>query len=347
MKNNLFLMSCLALIMVGCDGCLEKKKITGTTGKVVEVIDGNTIKLQNGLKVQLLGVDANEEHAKAYIEQHIVGKKVKLIADSKDSKQTYKNPRKEKVRAYVCEGRQHRSLNGFLIRKGFADFKPGMVKDSIKPFTPEPCDCVQPLSPDKLRTKIMPATFLISTNNGTGTGFFINENGLALTNNHVLNNENVAGARVYLFGMDGRISQDQYRFIDRIVYTHRDKKLDFTIFYVKNDNGEKNQCLPLAKEHIKEGAEVAKLGCPVGLPANFQSGLISTYYNGFFAHSIPTNHGDSGGPIVDMCGRAVGINQSIEFNPTLNEQAKGIAYAVDINLIRACLDEMNYQYAGR
>lgn len=345
MKQNLFLILCAALIFVACID-EKKKRVTGTTGKVTEVISGNTLKLHNGLKVQLLGIGEDEKHAKKYIEQHIVGKNVRLIADSKDTKQTYKNTRREWVRAYVSEGREHRSLNGFLIRNGFAEFSPGMVADSLSNFTQEE-EPDRPLPPEQLRTKIMPATFLIATNKGSGTGFFINENGLALTNNHVLNYDNVEGARVYLFGMDGRVSEDNYRYIDRIVYTKYDGKHDFTIFYVKNDNGEKNRCLSLAKMETKEGSSIAKLGCPLGLPANFSTGNLSTYYNGFFAHSIPVNHGDSGGPVVDMCGRAIGVNQSIEFNPTLKEQAKGIAYAVDIRLIRAYLDELNYQYAGR
>ena len=195
----------------------------------------------------------------------------------------------------------------------------------------------------ELVTYMKPATFQIILEDGsTGTGFFINDNGLALTNNHVL--DGTKNAVVCFFGENGTLDQANTRSINGYVLTSEHEKIDFTVFYVQLRPNEKVRYMPLVSRHAKDGEEVFKLGCPVGKHADFQGGILSNYNDGYFTHSIGTNHGDSGGPIVNKHGEVVGINQSIEFNHVINEQAKGIAYGVDALLIRKVLDDNNIEY---
>ncbi len=126
------------LIMVGLSACTstEKKKVTGTTAKVTEIINGKTIKLSNNLTVKLLGVEDNPETVKFLI-KNIKGKKVKLVADSKDSKQTYVMGDKSTVNAYVIVpgNRTLNSVNGRMIRTNVSKFIQKGVTDSIDAFT--------------------------------------------------------------------------------------------------------------------------------------------------------------------------------------------------------------------
>ena len=78
---------------------LSQTKITGTRGKVIEVLDGNTIRIDKGITIDLHGIDDNS-NGKKYLEQQVLGKTVTLIADTKDPIQTYRSSQ-AKVKAYV------------------------------------------------------------------------------------------------------------------------------------------------------------------------------------------------------------------------------------------------------
>ena len=87
------LLACTVIMTIvsltGCNMFKKERKITGTKGEVVSVINGNTLKMQNGLTVELLGVKPSDL-GKKYMEEHIKGKNITLIADKQDSRQTYK-----------------------------------------------------------------------------------------------------------------------------------------------------------------------------------------------------------------------------------------------------------------
>ena len=333
MKNIFLSIFFISLfILIGCNE--DKIKVQGITSKIVKVVDGNTIELQNGLKVRLLGIKATED-TKIYLEREYKGATVKIIQDSKQPAfiKTYKTT----IKAYVKVVNEGTSIAGKLLRNRIAVLNTTQLVDSLKPFAIKDCDCV-PMSNTELLSYMKPRSFMIITESGhSGTGFFISEDGLALTNNHVLDGSE--NAVVCFFGENGTIDQHNTRGINDIVMTNKDEKIDFTVFYVQLHPNEKVPYMPLVSEQIKDGEEIFKIGCPIGLPADFQNGVLSNYNDGYFTHNIPCNHGDSGGPVVNRKGHVVGINQSIAFNQTINEQAKGIAFAVDVTLIKKLLEK--------
>lgn len=352
MKTNVLkiLLALLTIVISGCQSCgshSDKIKVNGIQSKVQKVINGNTIELKNGLKVELLGIKPSE-HTKNYLEKQVKGENVIVIADSKQ-KQFIKSY-KTKVKAYVKLKGSKYCISGSLLLNKIAELNQTSLKDSLKQFIRYSQDTIRrPMTLPELREYMRPATFQIRREDGgMGTGFFINDDGLALTNNHVLDGSK--RAVVYFFGEDGHIDETNYRTINSYVLTSEDAKIDFTVFYVQLRNNEKVRYLPLVKQHIREGEQIAKIGCPVGLPCDFNDGLLKTYFEGYFSHGISTNHGDSGGPIANLRGEAVGVNQSIEFNAALSamtgsvQKAEGIAYAVDAVLIRKVLDEHDIKY---
>lgn len=354
MKKTIFivLFSIAALAFTSCGGGSKDYKIDGTKGRVIEVIDGNTIKLHSGLVVNIYGIK-DTEHSREYLEKYVKGKNVTLRVDSKAYRKTYRNS-STTVSAYVKLADRPGSIAGDMLRGDFAELEIGTMKDSVDnyaSYTQKKRSRL--LTSSELLTRIKPATFLIMVkmNDGsahTGTGFFISDRGLALTNNHVLNYD-AAQAQIAFLGENGQIDESNVYPIYRILHSVGGQKIDYTIFEVQM-NGAKTDYIPLASKHPNDGDQVAKLGCPVGLVGNFQTGVLSNYFDGYFSHSISSNHGDSGGPVVNFYGEAVGVNQSIEFNQSLSQmsgslqKAEGVAYAVDIDVIKQWLEENDIPY---
>lgn len=352
MRTNLFIFLVnLTIILTSCSMFQKERKVSGTKGSVIAVIDGKTIKLQNGLTVELLGINPSDL-GKKYMEEHIIGKQVTLIADKQDPRQTYKTA-STKVRAYVKLMGESGSLNGKLLTERWANgVNINHLRDSAKVFGDywNGTGTRTLLSASELQLKMKPATFQVLTDNGSGTGFFINDNGLALTNNHVFNETN-SEAVIAFFGENGTLDENNYRAIRQIIFSYKEGKVDFTIFQVALKEGERVPYLKLCDKHVPDGEPIAKIGCPTGTKCNFQTGNLSNYNEGYyFTHSISSNHGDSGGPIANFYGEVIGINQSIEFNESLSlatnsvQKAEGIAYAVDILLIKEFLDYHNIKY---
>lgn len=353
----------LAIVTTSCKN--DAFKPNGYKSKVVKVVDSRTIELSNGLHVQLLGIKGSDQTME-YLKQHVVGKRVKLVRDkgSNTPKEEYDGVPK-KIKAYVRLGNEVMSIQGKMLKEfgTSADLDMGNCKDSVEVFKeyvnkiPDPIP--GPMTPEELLAYMKPATFQIITPDGTGTGFLINELGLALTNNHVLSPSNYGNAVCVFFGEDGTLDRLNHREVEQVYVTSSDSKIDFTIFQLKLRQGEKTPYMPLVKEKQAEGIAVWKLGCPVGEIANFSGGNLSNYNNvqdnagnmySYITHSCPVNNGDSGGPLVNKYGQVVGINQSIQLNKTLSlmtgsiQRAEGIAYAVDALIIRRILEEAQIKY---
>lgn len=150
------------------------------------------------------------------------------------------------------------------------------------------------------------ATFKILTSTGTGSGFYLKDENLLLTNHHVVKgNKKVA------------IEDDnQDRVIGKVIMINPDT--DIAILKTEK---------PLKTEHslvINSGLEINSrqkvyaLGYPFGMPFTITEGIISNpeqHMNGkhFVQTDAAINPGNSGGPLVTENGVLVGINSS-KFN---------------------------------
>ena len=141
---------------------------------------------------------------------------------------------------------------------------------------------------------------------GMGSGFFINEDGLLLTNYHVIDN-----ARAYQATMsDGTV----YDITKVIAY---DKDKDIAILQA-DTKGKKVPYLEIGTELPKVGDAVYAIGSSLGLTGTFSSGIVS-YVNrtiddipdvNFIQTTTPISSGNSGGPLVDEKGYVIGINSA-------------------------------------
>ena len=362
-KNVIFIaVGVVAVALVAVFMLMPGKKhyINDEVGEVRSVVNGNTIELKNGLKVQLLGVESSTR-SQEFLSKNLVGQQVRLTADGSNQKPYYTNAEKETVSAYVhtVGASSFSNVNGYMIHEKQAGFLNAYCNDSAKIFaeyakgenpnpTPGPTPGPNPyklLSEIELGKKMTEATFLIvgntSEGQSIGTGFFINKNGLALTNYHVLAHR--ANYTIFVSDEEGHITQHRDRSIARLITAN--KSLDYAIFMVSLDNGEEVPYLDLAKERPERGTRVGVVGNPATdsgvFLATFTTGQISALRenSGEIQFNASITNGNSGGPVCDYYGRVVGIAKSVAVKNG-QQNAANLNFGVDIQLVRKELDEL-------
>ena len=148
-----------------------------------------------------------------------------------------------------------------------------------------------------------PAIIQIATQNSTGTGFYIKEFDLIVTNEHVVgkNAEITMAGRLF----DKRLG--------RVLYT--DKKHDLSFVQAPDDIQ-----LPEVKlgkyEETSDGDVVVAIGHPFGLNYTATQGVISKVDRvrdgvKYIQIDAAINPGNSGGPLVNKKGEIIGINSFI------------------------------------
>jgi S1-C subfamily serine protease len=93
---------------------------------------------------------------------------------------------------------------------------------------------------------------------------------------------------------------------------------------------------------VKVGDDVVAIGNPLGLDQTMTRGIVSGLNRTLPGVSdepmiqtdAPINPGNSGGPLVDRCGRTIGINTLI------SEDAQSIGFAIPINAAKSVLRDL-------
>lgn len=97
-------------------------------------------------------------------------------------------------------------------------------------------------------------------------------------------------------------------------------------------------------EQLREGALVWAVGTPYGLKRSITGGIVSAkslngragnVYQDYLQTDAAVNPGSSGGPLVDIQGKVVGINTAI-----LGDSYRGISFAVPSNITRSVYDRI-------
>lgn len=148
-----------------------------------------------------------------------------------------------------------------------------------------------------------PAIIQLATQGSTGTGFYIKEFDLIVTNEHVVAKSAEVTVASRLF--EKRIA--------RVWYT--DRKHDLAFLQAPSD-----VALPDVKlgiyEEVKDGDVVVAIGHPFGLNYTATQGVISKVDRirdgvKFIQIDAAINPGNSGGPLVNKSGEIIGINSFI------------------------------------
>jgi len=186
---------------------------------------------------------------------------------------------------------------------------------------------VQPaLSSEEIYSKCSPAVFCIQTYDvygrpyALGSGFFIDQSGIAVTNHHVL--ENAVSATATL-------ANGSVRAISGVIY-YSDED-DYAVIKVE---GSGYTSLPLGdSSSIAGGQSIYTIGNPQGLTNTIANGIISNPsradFNGMIQITAPISSGSSGGALINEYGQVLGVTTgSLTSGQNLNF-AVPISYVID------------------
>ena len=168
---------------------------------------------------------------------------------------------------------------------------------------------------------------------GLGSGFIIDQKGLVLTNNHVVENADKITVKL----------SDAKEFNAKVV--GRDSRTDLAVLQISDGKGD----FPVAplgdSSRLQVGEWVVAMGSPFGLANTLTAGVVSAKgrhigagpYDNFIQTDASINPGNSGGPLVNLHGEVIGINTAIFSRAGGN---LGIGFAIPIDLAKEILPEL-------
>jgi S1-C subfamily serine protease len=178
-----------------------------------------------------------------------------------------------------------------------------------------------------------------------GSGLVVDERGYIVTNNHVISEAatNPSQFKMSVVFNDGKEVPANL--------VGRDPKTDLAVLKVDNvDN------LTVAKmgdsDKLRVGEEVIAAGAPLGLRSTVTQGIISALHrpvplsgDGSDTDTVidgvqtdaSINHGNSGGPLIDMNGNVIGINTA---GKSLSESASGLGFAIPVNEVKTVVEAL-------
>ena len=167
---------------------------------------------------------------------------------------------------------------------------------------------------------------------GIGSGVFVDSRGTILTNNHVV--EGATQLNVY--------TNDGKKYTTGDIKT--DKKTDLAVVRIRPDGPVPSLSFADSDE-MEVGDRVLAIGAPYGLAGSVTNGIISAksrnlklnMYEDFLQTDAAVNPGNSGGPLVNMEGKIVGINSIIQ---TKSGGFQGISMAISSNFARKIMETL-------
>jgi serine protease Do len=176
-----------------------------------------------------------------------------------------------------------------------------------------------------------------------GSGVIVDEDGYILTNTHVVERADVIGV---LLGNDASDTNNVYQ--AKVV--ERSEASDIALLKIDPKHGEKFQAVRFAKDDdLLLGETVIALGNPYGLGLSVSRGILSSTtrrpqpdqrgplaYQDWLQTDAAVNPGNSGGPLIDLRGELIGINNAV----FRKDNAQGISFAIPIKRIGETLSEI-------
>ncbi|WKE69873.1 S1C family serine protease [Streptomyces sp. WP-1] len=188
---------------------------------------------------------------------------------------------------------------------------------------------------------------------GTGTGFVLDDRGHILTNNHVVAPA-ASGGRITATFSDGTSA--------KATVVGRDSGYDLAVVRVDGVHG----LTPLAlgnSDDVRVGDPVVAIGAPFDLADTVTSGIISAKerpitsggeksdgsdvsYVDALQTDAPINPGNSGGPLLDSRARVIGINSAIRSADSGSATGSGqsgsigLGFAIPVNQAERVAEEL-------
>ena len=183
------------------------------------------------------------------------------------------------------------------------------------------------------------AVALVQTPTGLGSGFVIHKEGYIVTSNHVIAGEHRISVTIFKEGERelNKVSYDNVR----IVATSAE--LDLALLKIDSEIEEPFTIVPLAAadQGLREGQTVFAIGSPLGLDRTVSEGIISVanrVIGGrlYLQTTTQINPGHSGGPLFNLKGEVVGVNNM----KIAAVGAEGLGFSISSRTLKSFLDNL-------
>ncbi|MEU6727133.1 trypsin-like peptidase domain-containing protein [Nonomuraea wenchangensis] len=202
----------------------------------------------------------------------------------------------------------------------------------------------------EVAAKVQPSVVMIQGQSAEGSGVVLSEDGLILTNNHVVDGQ--GGALTVKFN-DGRTAKA------KVVGT--DPATDLAVIRAEGVSGLAKATLG-DSDQLKVGDDVLAIGSPLGLDGTVTAGIVSaldrtvtagdggggqqfpwgqqqqqsrtTTLGGMIQTDAAINPGNSGGALVNAAGELIGINSAV------SAQGVNLGFAIPVNTAKKVSEQL-------
>ncbi len=183
------------------------------------------------------------------------------------------------------------------------------------------------------------AVVQVRTASGLGSGFFIHPDGYLVTNHHVIDGEYALSVTLYQQGPQ----ELRKRRFEKVRIVALDPELDLALLKVEEPIEGSFPTLPLGDAGaLVQGETVFSIGSPLGFDRTISQGIVSLrnrVVDGklYIQSTTPINSGNSGGPLLDLRGRVVGVT-----NMKIGAVGiEGLNFAIPSQRLRLFLDNLD------
>jgi serine protease Do len=170
------------------------------------------------------------------------------------------------------------------------------------------------------------AVFKINTGSGSGTGFYLQKEGVIVTNFHVIEGNHRVSIE----------DQQKNRYLAHVVFGNPETDIAF----LRADKLSFNGAVAFNEiKNVENRDKVWVIGYPFGLPYTETEGIVSNskqLMDGrhFIQIDAAVNPGNSGGPVVDVEGNLLGVTTA-KFN-----NADNMGFAIPTNVVQEELETL-------
>ncbi|MDM8530185.1 trypsin-like peptidase domain-containing protein [Anaerolineales bacterium HSG25] len=163
---------------------------------------------------------------------------------------------------------------------------------------------------------------------GSGSGFFISADGYIVTNNHVVEG---AGELSIIYAQGGMVPA-------RLIGTAP----EFDLAVIKVDGIVPAVAVWGDSSALPLGSDVIAIGSALGRYQNTVTAGVLSGFNrelgglrGLLQTDAAINHGNSGGPLINLAGQVIGINTMVVRGEFMgSDEAQGLGFAIPSNIAR-------------
>ncbi|MER6951098.1 trypsin-like peptidase domain-containing protein [Nonomuraea sp. NPDC000554] len=212
----------------------------------------------------------------------------------------------------------------------------------------------------EVAAKVQPSVVMIQGNSGEGSGVVLSDDGLILTNNHVVVGAGQGGGQMTVKFSDGKTA--------KATVVGTDPATDLAVIRADGVSGLTKIALG-DSDQLKVGDAVLAIGSPLGLEGSVTAGIVSaldrtvsaggeqqqqvppgwgqqqqqqesstTTIGGAIQTDAAINPGNSGGALVNAAGQLVGINTAIATGGGTGNI--GVGFAIPVNTAKQVSEQL-------